>query len=162
MHFETGQYPDESLGVVNHAGFTHPPGGNNASEYHVLNDHSYCCQLSPSVCASGEPPKNMSVECKNWHNDRIFTRALDAERLQIPLLISEFGACFGTEECFREITQVADACDKVMSGWAYWQFKFYQDLTTTGALGNEGFYNNDGSLQHIKVKALARTYLQKV
>ena len=48
-------------------------------------------------------------------------------------------------------------------GWAYWQFKYYQDLTTSatsGSVGGEGFYNGDGSLQEYKVKALARSYMQ--
>merc|ERR1712166_683669 len=46
-------------------------------------------------------------------------------------------------------------------GWAYWQFKYYADLTTSASAGtgNEGFYNNDGSLQTWKVKALARSYM---
>jgi len=46
-------------------------------------------------------------------------------------------------------------------GWAYWQFKIYKDLTTTAETGAEGFYNLDGTLQDLKVKALARTYIQK-
>lgn len=75
--------------------------------------------------------------------------------------MSEFGACYGSEVCAREITQVADECDKVLAGWAYWQFKIYKDLTTTAGAGSEGFYNSDGSLQHAKVKALARTYVQR-
>jgi len=43
-------------------------------------------------------------------------------------------------------------------GWAYWEFKTYKDLTTSAKTGSEGFYNNDGTLQDYKVKALARTY----
>jgi endoglycosylceramidase len=34
-------------------------------------------------------------------------------------------------------------------------------LTTTAGTGSEGFYNEDGTLQHRKVKALARTYMVK-
>ena len=33
-------------------------------------------------------------------------------------------------------------------------------MTTSAGTGSEGFYNADGSLQDIKVKALARSYLQ--
>ena len=76
-------------------------------------------------------------------------------------MITEFGACFDSQSCFREITQVADECDLVLAGWAYWQLKIYKDLTTTAKLGTEGFYNQDGSLQDLKVKALSRTYLAK-
>ena len=51
--------------------------------------------------------------------------------------------------------------DAVLAGWAYWQFKLFEDLTTTAGTGSEGFYNTDGTLQDIKVKALARTYIQR-
>ncbi len=30
-------------GIVNHVGFTNPPGGEKNSNLHVLNDHTYCC-----------------------------------------------------------------------------------------------------------------------
>lgn len=161
MYFETGQFPDSYLGKVENAGFEAPPGGKNGSSNHVLNDHSYCCQLGPSICATGEPAADKGPECSQWHHDRIATRAADAKDLGIPLIVSEFGACFDSEECAREITQVADECDKVLAGWAYWEFKTYKDLTTTAGTGSEGFYNSDGSLQSRKVKAMSRTYLQR-
>ena len=52
--------------------------------------------------------------------------------------------------------------DKELGGWAYWQYKQYHDLTTTVNLGtgNQGFFNEDGSRQEWKVKALSRTYMQ--
>jgi len=34
--------------------------------------------------------------------------------------MSEFGACLDTDECVTEITQVADAADRHLAGWAYW------------------------------------------
>lgn len=43
MYFETAQIPDSYLGKVFPAGFSSPPGGQNNSANHVLNDHSYCC-----------------------------------------------------------------------------------------------------------------------
>lgn len=73
-------------------------------------------------------------------------------------MITEFGACLTEESCTQEISQVADVSDEYLVGWAYWQFKYYGDLTTTG-VGAEGFYEHDGSLQAWKVKALSRTYL---
>lgn len=76
-------------------------------------------------------------------------------------MVTEFGACYDSDACAQEINQVLDECDKVLAGWAYWQFKIYKDLTTTAGIGAEGFYNQDGSLQHKKVKALSRSYAQK-
>lgn len=50
------------------------------------------------------------------------------------------------EVCTREIKQVGDLADKNLTGWAYWQFKTYADLTTTAGTGSEGFWNQDGSI----------------
>ena len=74
--------------------------------------------------------------------------------------MSEFGACMGSDKCAMEITTFTEACDEHLAGWAYWQFKKFEDLTTSAGTQSEGFYNSDGSLQEIKVKALSRTYLQ--
>jgi hypothetical protein len=52
---------------------------------------------------------------------------------------------------------VADRADAAMHSWAYWQFKFFDDITTVSG-PMEGFYKSDGSLQTAKVTALSRTY----
>ena len=82
-------------------------------------------------------------------------------RLGIPLFITEFGACFTEGPCTQEINQVGQVCDEHLIGWAYWEFKTYGDLTTSAGTNSEGFYNTDGSLQSFKVKALARSYMQR-
>lgn len=51
-----------------------------------------------------------------------------------------------TDACVQEITQVTEICDDYLVGWSYWQLKTFGDLKTTSGTGNEGFYNNDGSL----------------
>lgn len=78
----------------------------------------------------------------------------------MPLHVTEFGACFTEGPCVQEIEQVAQIADHYLVGWAYWQYKFYGDLTTSSGTGSEGFWNKDGTLQSWKVKALARTYLK--
>lgn len=66
-----------------------------------------------------------------------------------------------TDACVQEIDQVADVNENInSSGWAYWEFKTYKDLTTSAGDRSEGFYNFDGSIQSKKIKALARTYVQ--
>jgi endoglycosylceramidase len=163
MFFEPTQFPDTMGilgGIVWNLGFTKPPGAENGSPVHVLNDHTYCCQLDPAVCATGEPNPSYKDACQDWHDKRLATRDEDAQRLGVPLFISEFGACLNSSVCVQEINQVADACDEHLAGWAYWQMKNFADLTTSAGTGSEGFYNNDGSLQDEKVKALARSYLQ--
>jgi len=63
------------------------------------------------------------------------------------------------ESCTAEIKRNGDQADKFIVGWAYWQFKFFEDLTTSAGTGSEGFYDNDGTLQAWKVKALSRSYI---
>jgi len=113
------------------------------------------------VCsATGEPAPDMKDQCREWHQKRIGTRQQDADKLGIPLFISEFGACLDSEVCATEVTQVADVCDENLAGWSYWEFKPFHDLTTSAGNRSEGFYNNDGSLQTRKVKALTRPYVK--
>lgn len=165
MMFEPGQFPDElpigRTGLVNSVGFPKPPGGEIGSTNHVLNDHHYCCQLKPEICAAtGEPQKGTEEICFEWAKKRIGQRAIDAKRLGIPFILSEFGACMDSDDCAREITQVADVSDMNLNSWAYWQFKTYKDLTTSAGDRSEGFYNMDGSLETEKVKALVRPYVK--
>lgn len=98
------------------------------------------------MCLTGEPPLEKAQECYDWHELRLNTRAQDAERYGVPLIISEFGACLDSEACVQEINAVAEVSDKYLAGWAYWQFKNYKDITTSAGTHSEGFYNVDGSL----------------
>ena len=114
------------------------------------------------MCATGEPPLERSQECLGWHKLRVGTRFRDAQRYNVPLIISEFGACTASMACAQEIKSVGDTCDEYQVGWAYWEYKKYKDLTTTAGQSSEGIYEDDGTLQVNKVKALARTYLKAI
>jgi hypothetical protein len=48
-------------------------------------------------------------------------------------------------------------------GWSYWQFKKFQDITTTTIPATtESFYTDDGELEVNKVRALSRSYAQAI
>lgn len=72
-------------------------------------------------------------------------------------MFTEFGACFNSLECYTEVTNSCDAFDSKLASWAYWQYKSFGDFTTTGGTA-EGMFNEDGTPQALKVKAIARTY----
>lgn len=150
-------------GFVAPVGFEKPPGGEIGSAHHVLNDHTYCCAMTTGNCEEEEPMTSpeKANNCLLYHKAKIGTRASDAKRLGIPLFITEFGACFTEGPCTQEINQVGDVCDEHLAGWAYWEFKTYEDLTTSAGTNSEGFYDKDGNLQDFKVKALARSYMQR-
>jgi hypothetical protein len=66
MWFEPASFPDEIgvlSGIVIPVGFLTPPGAEIGSQNHVLNDHTYCCQLSATACPSGEPDINLAAQC---------------------------------------------------------------------------------------------------
>jgi endoglycosylceramidase len=51
----------------------------------------------------------------------------------------------------------------ISSGWSYWQFKKYQDLTTAASPATtESFYTDDGELELNKVRALSRSYAHAI
>ena len=104
MWFEPVPSPDEmgiGPGFVFPVGFKTPPGGEIGSNTHVLNDHTYCCQMSGSECVigNGEPQIADADKCLAWHENRLGTRAKDAERLGVPFMVTEFGACLTEGPC---------------------------------------------------------------
>lgn len=109
------------------------------------------------MCESGEPPLNKEKECRKFHAQKVEMRAKDAERYGVPLIFTEFGACFDGQECENEINSSGDAFDDHLASWAYWQYKSFKDFTTTGGT-REGMFNSDGTPQELKLKAIARTY----
>ena len=106
-----------------------------------------------------EPKIEDAFECRNWNEKRASQRAKDAERVGVPLVITEFNAWLTEEPSTQEINQVGATADDHLVGWAYWKFKTYADLTTSAGTGSEGFWNQEGTLQDYKVKALARSYM---
>ena len=123
MWFEPPPMPSTlpvGSGIAAPVGYRKPPGGEVGSANHVLNAHTYCCPIIPSACTDEEPNTDTPDICLDWHTDMLGTRQADAERLGIPLFISEFGACFTDGPCQQEINQVGDVCDEHLIGWAYW------------------------------------------
>ena len=106
MYFEaTPMLPD----AISHLKFTVPPGGELGSKNHVLNDHVYCCSAMSDICTFNEDPSWEKVFawkqfCKVWTNTHLSARSKDADRLGVPLIMSEFGACTDLEPCVTEVT----------------------------------------------------------
>jgi hypothetical protein len=60
-------------------------------------------------------------------------------------MISEWGACSGSEACYLEMGNVADVMDEYTASWAYWQMKGFGDFTTTGK-HVQGIYTENGQI----------------
>lgn len=110
------------------------------------------------MCATGAPPLEKSQVCRDFHFQKATKRREDANRLKVPLIFTEFGACFDNQECATEINNSLDAFESQLASWAYWQYKGFGDFTTTGGAA-EGMFAEDGVPQHLKLKAITRTYV---
>ena len=123
IFFEGAQFPDTQPflgGKTLSLGFPDTPGGPDYTNRQVLNDHTYCCQAAGSMCDEGEPPLDKSDVCREFHKQKVLKRADDAANYGVPLMFTEFGACFDGERCATEIRNSVDAFDLGLSSWAYW------------------------------------------
>ena len=160
IFFEGAQFPDTQPffgGKTFSLGFPDTPGGVEYANRQVLNDHTYCCQAAGNMCDEGEPPLEKADVCRKFHKQKVLQRTEDASNYGVPLMFTEFGACFDGQRCATEIDNSADAFDQGLASWAYWMYKSFGDFTTTGGT-KEGMFNSDGTPQQLKLKAIARTY----
>ena len=70
IFFEPSQFPDTLPffgGYTLPLGYPETPGGDANLDKQVLNDHTYCCQADPAVCATGEPPLDTREFCRAFH-----------------------------------------------------------------------------------------------
>jgi len=144
-------------------GSTSGPAGQNVA-HQALSYHIYSCGFADSKCnrqGDTATDKDTYSVCDTWANDAVSTRDADAKRLGGGMFLTEFGACSGSDACVAEINRVLNPADAAMHSWAYWQFKYNHDITTVSG-PMEGFYHDNGTLQHGKVAALARTYAPAV
>lgn len=59
----------------------------------------------------GEPQLKDAKTCRTFHSKTVKKRVEDAERLNVGLIFTEFGACTNSYACQAEITSLMDACD---------------------------------------------------
>ena len=74
--------------------------------------------------------------------------------------MTEFGAEMDVLPQLLQIDQLLSMADSHQQSWIYWQFKFYNDITT--CCSGESFYDEDGNIYMTKVKSLTRSYPQAV
>ena len=125
----------------------------------MFNVHSYCCAADQNICKDGEPKASDYDTCSSFHERKLKKNKEQATKMNVPLIVTEFGACSSSKACYYEMLGFEKAADKYLTSWAYWMFKSYNDHTTTAAEGQEGIFNEDGSIQKMKEKALTRTYI---
>ena len=135
-------------------GFTEGPGGPEFNDRQVLSYHVYC----------GLDPQNWLYETACKVIDSIFftSREKALKRLQLTGFLTEFGALYNTTYNLEEIENVAITAEQKFTSWAYWQYKYYADITTSAnPSSSESFFDNDGNNNICLLLLLRRRFFFK-
>lgn len=98
----------------------------------------------------GEPQIEDSHTCRAFIAHKVGVRRQSADFYGVPLIFTEFGACFNTERCAIELKNSNDAFDDQLASWNHWMYKNFGDHTTHAG-HDEGMFNSDGTTQPMKL-----------
>eukprot|EP00746_Dinoflagellata_sp_MGD_P026988 gnl/MRDRNA2_/MRDRNA2_163583_c0_seq1.p1 gnl/MRDRNA2_/MRDRNA2_163583_c0~~gnl/MRDRNA2_/MRDRNA2_163583_c0_seq1.p1 ORF type:complete len:680 (+),score=90.93 gnl/MRDRNA2_/MRDRNA2_163583_c0_seq1:90-2129(+) len=142
---------------VHAMGATSGPGGSDHA-HQVLSYHIYSCGFADPACDRNGNTHALQCDiCDKYASDAVNMRTSDVKKLGGGAFLTEFGACTETDKCFAEIDRMTSRAESAFTSWAYWQFKYFHDITTVSG-PDEGFYTAEGALQSKKVARLSRTY----
>ena len=140
--------------------FDEAPLGIENKQNQAFNFHSYCCLASPTTCLNKEPSlEDAKTTCKSYHTRKLSVNKSIGDKLGLPTIVTEFGACSSSENCYWELKNFLDAAEDHLISWAYWMYKPFGDFTTSADSNEEGLFYPDGRVQEIKERALTRTYV---
>lgn len=136
--------------LVGATGFPTGPGGAAYNDRQAYSYHVYCAGTD----SQGNPRHIMVCD---GEDDLLYeTFMSDFKRLGCGGFMTEFGAMANSTNSIDNIGYLTELAESNLQSWTYWQYKYYDDLTTTGH--GEAFYDADGTLEEEKVRALSRTY----
>ncbi len=143
--------------VIFKSGLSQGPGGKAYLDRQAYSQHLYCGIVTPSGC-----PKSQWL-CNFVENLLLYFKMAETHKLGCGTLLTEFGALCEEDGCIEDLHRVLSKAEQAHMGWAYWQYKQFNDFTTTNKDESEGFYHNaTGKLQTKKVHALTRPYVRRV
>lgn len=134
------------------SGFTAAPGGAEYNDRQAISYHIYCVNNAT---------RTVEVACDLANDEFFHFRQKDAKRLNVGMIMTEFGAAQDIKPDLYALNKMMKMTEKHLQSYVYWQFKYYQDLTTCTPEG-EGLYNPDGTIVMDKMLILSRTYPQSV
>jgi len=162
LFFENTPVPDTLpiFGGIFLGSMSEKPAGDEVPQ--VYNFHTYCCLSGTDTCAHGEATYEKSISvCPTFHRKQLDKEIKTATNLNVPMFLTEFGACSDSKACYNEILSVVKITEENFISWSYWNYKPYGDHTTSAIemVSYEGIYNDDGTVQNIKEKGLSRAYV---
>ena len=84
----------------------------------------------------------------------------DTKKLNTASFFTEFGAITNKTDELNEIDFQLRLAEEYGQSTAYWQFKYYADITTSGP--QESLYDAHGNLETNKLSVLSRTYFRAI
>jgi endoglycosylceramidase len=148
IFYESTVYPK----FVDTDAFAAPPLGADAQQAYSY--HVYCADFLPVP-----KPQLISYICNKTEN--IYEGIVDnfvSKHKQVASFLTEFGAITGSRDEISHVTRLLEWADSRFQSWAYWQYKYFHDITTINH--NEAIFNPDGQVEPPKVRMLSRTYAQ--
>jgi len=126
------------------SGFTASLGPSSALAYHI-----YCIP---------DPNKLEAMLCSGVNDEFFAMRHKDSERLGVPTIMTEFGAIQAHSGALHDLDSLTrQAAKHGGQSWMYWQYKYFQDLTTCTPSG-ESLFDSDGKPSIEKLGILTRPY----
>ena len=140
------------------SGFEEGPGGPAYNDRQLYAFHCYCSDIN------GTTVGNRDI-CDELDTQTFVLRQLDMDKMNLGGIMTEFGAVSNVSSAMVEVSTIADLADAHLISWAYWQFKYYDDVTTQAHMHGyspESFYNQEGQLEEGKIQSLGRPHAQAV
>lgn len=134
-------------------GFQETPGGPEYNDRQAMSYHIYCP-------LNGTSAKDEAA-CDVINSELFNNRARDVERLGGGWLMTEFGASRDVKGDMYALNFLCEKMDKHQQSWMYWQYKYFNDITTCTPEG-EALYLNNGTVAQDKLRVLSRTYPEMV
>jgi endoglycosylceramidase len=135
------------------SGFSEGPGGSSYNDRQALAYHIYCPINNATL--------KKEVVCDLAQDEFFAMRRKDADRIGGGMMMTEFGATRDIQSDLYALQRNCRLMDEYRQSWIYWQFKYYQDITTCTPIG-ESLYNADSSVNEDKIRVLSRSYPQAV
>ena len=150
-------------GLSQSSAFEHVPGGPVYSNRSAMSYHLYSCATGKAVCSTptGDPKEKLGKRLDKFVQKKINMYMDDVDRIGGGSFLTEFGACSSFSSCYDELDRVTNFANQHFQSWAYWQYKYFGDVTTQFGTF-QGLYHDDGSIQMRKVAILARPYARAI
>lgn len=137
-------------------GFPEGPGGHAYDDRQAFAYHIYCGPQD----SDGSPGSVILCDAEDTYFYSLYNSTI--KRLGGGYFMTEFGAMANNSRGIDNMRYLTGQADRHLSSWTYWQFKGYNDITTSSQPTAESFYDAAGELEVNKVKALSRTYARAI